>query len=313
MDRLQAISAFVAVARAKGFSAAARELGVPLPTLSRRVGELEESLGVRLLNRTTRRVELTGPGQVFYAACRRMLDDLREAEESVSGEYRSPRGDLAVTAPAGFGRMHLQPVALEFLAAYPEINLHLLLVDRVVDLLEERVDAALRIAALPDSSLVARPLGQISRLVCASPNYLRRCGIPRQPRELLHHDCVVWSSPGAAASWWLREGDEEVAFPLRVRLATTIADSAVAAAEAGLGLVQATSYQTERAIAEGRLQPVLREFECAPTPVSLVHPSNRRVPLKLRAFIDFSAPRLAARLAGIASTLSAARAPAAPG
>jgi DNA-binding transcriptional LysR family regulator len=296
MDRFESISAFVAVARAGGFSAAGRQLGIPLPTISRRVAELEQALGARLLHRTTRRIELTERGRDFFVACQRVLDDLKEAEEAVAGEYRLPRGDLSITAPVGFGRIHLQPVATEFLAAYPEINLKLVLVDRLVSLVEEHVDAALRIADLPDSALVARPLGNIRVIVCASPEYLGRCGAPKHPKALVKHDCIAWSTLLPANSWWFRENDRDLTYPIRVRFATTVTESAVAAAESGLGIVQTTSYQAEAAIRAGRLVRILDKFECAPTAVSLVYPTSRLVPLKLRVFLDFVAPRLARRL-----------------
>ena len=305
MDRLAAISAFVAVAQARGFSAAGRTLGIPLPTISRRVGDLEAELGVRLLHRTTRRVELTQRGEGFYAACRRMLEDLKDAEEAVTGEYRTPTGDLNITAPTGFGRMHLQPVALEFLAAYPRINLRLQLVDRLVNLIDEHVDAALRIAELADSALIARTLGTIRVVVCASPGYLRRSGIPAHPRELLRHDCIAWATLLPLNSWWFRENGEDRMFPIRVRLSTTVAESALAAAESGLGLAQLTSYQAQATIKTGRLVRVLKDFDCAPTPVNLVYASNRLVPLKLRAFLDFAVPRLTQRLRAVADTLDA--------
>jgi len=303
MDRFQAISAFVAVAKAGGFSAAGRELGVPLPTISRRVAELEDALGARLIHRTTRRIELTEHGRGFFAACQRVLEDLKDAEEAVGGEYRTPTGELSITAPVGFGRIHLQPVALEFLAAYPKVNLKLLLVDRLVNLLEEHVDAALRIADLPDSSLVARTLGTIRVIVCASPEYLALRGSPEHPTELMDHDCIAWSTLLPVNSWWFREGETDATFPIRVRLSSTVAESALAAAESGLGLLQTTSYQAEPGIRAGRLVRVLTEFECAPTTVSLVYSSSRLVPLKLRAFLDFAVPRLVDRLERIATAL----------
>ena len=303
MDRFEALRAFVAVARSGGFSAAGRELGVPLPTVSRRVIELEQALGARLFHRTTRRVTLTEQGREFLVACQRVLEDLRDAEDALGGEYRTPKGDLSVTAPVGFGRLHLQPVALEFLAAYPEVNLRLLLIDRVVNLLEEHIDVALRIADLPDSSLVARPLGTIRVLVCASPEYIRRCGEPRHPRELSDHDCIAWSTLLPVNSWWFREHGADLTFPIRVRLSTTIAESALIAAESGLGLLQTTDYQAALALREGRLQRVLREYECEPTQVSLVYPSSRLVPLKLRAFLDFVTPRLAERVQQIGTSV----------
>jgi len=308
MDRFESMSAFVAVAKAGGFSAAARELGTPLATISRRVAELEAELGVRLLHRSTRRVALTDPGRAFFAACRRTLEDLKDAEDAVTGEYRTPKGDLTMTAPVGFGRMHLQPVALEFLAAYPEINLRLMLVDRVVSLLEEQVDVALRIAELADSSLIARPLGQVRVVVSASPAYLARHGAPVHPRELEQHDCIAWSALGPLNSWSFRVSGADRAFPIRVRLATTIAESALAAAETGFGLAQTTGYQAEQGVRAGKLVLLLREFECAPLPVNLVYASNRLLPLKLRAFIDFAVPRLAARVRAIAATLDRAAA-----
>lgn len=306
MDRFQGASAFVAVAQAGGFSAAARSLGIPLPTISRRVAKLESDLGVRLLHRTTRRVELTEQGQSYYAACRRLLEDLRDAEEAITGEYRTPRGDLTVTAPTGFGRLHLQPIVWEFLAAYPEINLKLVLVDRIVNLVDEHIDAALRISDLPDSALVARPLGHIRMMVCAGPKYLQERGTPTHPSELLHHDCIAWSALGANPSWWFREAGTDRTYPIRVRLTATFAESATAAAQAGLGITQVTSYQSEHGLQTRTLARILSSHECAPTAVSLVYASHRLAPLKLRAFLDFAAPRLTARLAAMEGMLERA-------
>jgi DNA-binding transcriptional LysR family regulator len=303
MDRFESLSAFVAVAKARGFTAAARALGIPLATINRRVVDLERALGVRLLHRSTRQVALTEIGQSFFATCQRVLDDLKEAEDAATGEYRTPKGELSVTAPTGFGRLHLQPVALEFLAAYPDINLKLLLVDRMVHLSEEHIDLALRIAELPDSSLAARPLGHIKMVVSASPAYLQRRGTPEHPADLMRHDCIAWSSVGPLNSWWFRERESDVTYPVHTRLSTTSADSALAAAEAGLGLVQTTSYQAAAGLEDGSLVVVLREFECAPTPVSLVYASQRQLPLKVREFIDFVVPRLAVRLQSVAATV----------
>lgn len=307
VDRFQSISAFVAVAKAGGFSAAARQLGIPLATISRRVIDLEGELGVQLLHRSTRQVVLTETGQNFFATCQRVLDDLKDAEEAVTGEYRTPKGDMTVTAPMGFGRLHLQPVVLEFLAAYPEINLTLLLVDRVAQLVEEHIDLALRIAELPDSNMIARLLGHVKLVVSASPEYLERHGTPTHPSELMRHQCIAWSTLGPHNTWWFRESAAELKFPIRTRLATTSADSAIAAAHAGLGLVQTTSYQAEQGVRDGKLILVLRDFECAQTPVSLIYSRHRLLPLKLRAFIDFAAPRLTDRLRSIAATLDRAK------
>jgi DNA-binding transcriptional LysR family regulator len=307
MDRLESMAAFVSVARAGGFSAASRELGIPLATISRRVGELESALGVRLLRRSTRQVVVTEAGRRFFAACQRALEDLRDAEEAVSSEYRTPRGELLITAPIAFGRLHLQPVALEFLAAHPQINLRMQLVDRIVNIADEHIDTALRIAHLPDSSLIARTLGSIRVVVCASPAYLKLHGAPQRPEDLMQHDCIAWSILGPRDTWHFQDSGRELQYPIRTRLATTLAESAVDAAAAGLGLVQTTSYQASQAISDGRLVVVLRKFECAVTPVSLVYARDRLLPLRLRAFIDFAAPRMTERLRTIAATVEARR------
>ncbi|ABE42482.1 LysR substrate-binding domain-containing protein [Polaromonas sp. JS666] len=303
MDKIESITAFVSVARAGGFSAASREIGVPLATLSRRVAELETSLGVRLFHRSTRQIVLTESGIGYFAACQHILEYLKDAEETVVGEYRSPKGELSITAPVGFGRQHLQPVATEFLRAYPDIDLRLLLVDRMVDLVGEHLDLAVRISTLSDSGQVARSVGEIKMIVFGAPGYLKARGMPKHPSELVRHSCISWTSLGPYKAWLFREGGLEAMFPIRARLTTTTPESAITAAVAELGLVQATSYQAEDAVRSGLLIPVLRDFEALPTPVSLVYPSSRLVPLKLRVFLDFAAPRLAARLESVAKTL----------
>jgi len=296
MDRLEGMAALVSVAKAGGFSAASRETGIPLATLSRRVADLEAELGVRLLRRSTRQIALTESGQSYFQTCQRVLDEIRDAEEDLKGEYRTPKGDLTLTAPMGFGRIHLQPVVMEFLRAYPAINLRLVLADRMVDFIEEPIDLALRIAELADSPLIARTVGTIRMVVTASPEYLEQHGAPKHPLELAQHDCVAWSGLGPLNTWWFREGKADRSFPIRTRFSTSSAESAIDAARSGLGLAQTTSYQAERGVRDGGLQILLEDFECAPTPVSLVHAGNRSVPLKLRAFVDFAVPRLAHRL-----------------
>jgi DNA-binding transcriptional LysR family regulator len=270
------------------------------------VAELEAALGVRLLQRSTRQVALTDAGQTFFATCERVLGDLKDAEDAMSGEYRVPKGGLTVTAPAGFGRLHLQPVAMDFLAAYPQINLRLMLIDRVIDLVDEQVDIALRISELADSAMIARPLGAVRMVVTASPLYLARHGTPSHPAQLASHDCIAWSTLGPLNTWWFRSGNADQTYPVRTRLATSSAESAIDAAQAGLGLAQTTCYQAERHVRAGDLVIVLREFECGPTPVNLLYASSRLLPLKLRAFVDFAAPRLSARLREVAATMATA-------
>jgi DNA-binding transcriptional LysR family regulator len=300
VDRFDAITAFVAVARSGGFSAASRALGSPVANVSRKVALLEEALGVRLFVRTTRHVALTEGGKRYYEACSRVIDDLREADEEVTGEYRQPKGDLVITAPLGFGQQHLQPVVHEFLQAYPQVNVHLQLADRVVALVEEHVDCAVRIGTLSDSSLVARELGSIRMVVCAAPAYLAAHGTPEGLPSLSSHACISWTGLGPYKTWTFTERDGERAMerqvPVQVRVSTTTPESALQAALAGVGLVQATSYQVAPHVEQGRLVPVLSAYDSEPVPVNLVYPSKRLIPLKLRALLDFAVPRLEQRL-----------------
>lgn len=308
MDRFDAISAFVAVARSGGFSAASRALGTPVANVSRKVALLEEALGVRLFVRTTRHVALTEGGQRYFEACGRVIDALRDADEEVTGEYRQPKGDLVITAPLGFGQQHLQPVVHEFLRAYAQVNVHLQLADRVLPLVEEHVDCAVRIGTLADSSLVAREVGTIRIVVCAAPSYLEARGIPLDPGALAHHDCISWTGLGTYKTWTLivRDGDKstEQQVPVHVRSSSTTPESALQAAIAGLGLVQATSYQVAPHVEAGRLVPVLAAHDSDPYPVSLVYPSKRLIPLKLQALLDFATPRLRQRLAEVEAVMT---------
>jgi DNA-binding transcriptional LysR family regulator len=232
-----------------------------------------------------------------------MLIDLREADAVISGEHKSARGELAVTAPVGFGHQHVHPIALEFLHEFPEVDLRLLLVDRVVNLLEEKVDLAVRIGSLPDSGMTARHLGEVGMVVCASPAFLERHGAPKHPGEMQNFNCIAWASLGAFRSWLFNENGAERMFPIRVRLTTTLPESALDAAIAGLGVVQLSSYVAAEALRSGQIVRVLRHFEAAPTPVSLVYSSGRMAPRKLRAFLDFATHRLVERLRSVAEIL----------
>ncbi len=296
MNRLESMSAFVAVAESGGFSAASRRLGMPLPTVSRKVAELENALRVRLLNRTTRRVNLTESGRHFFASCRRILDDLGAAERAAAGEYEAPKGELILTAPIVFGRLHVVPIVAEFLRAFADIDVHLLLADRVVNLLEENVDLAVRVGELPDSSMVGTRVGAIRRVVCASPTYLAARGRPRHPRDLAAHDSITFLGLDSPTEWSFQVARVRRAFTVRSRLVVTTAEAALDAAVAGAGVTRLLGYQVAAGLRDGKLIALLRDYEPEAAPLSLVYPSGRLVPLKLRAFLDFAVPRLKSRL-----------------
>ena len=296
MDRFEAMSAFAAVAEAGGFSAASRRLGMPLATVSRKVAELEAHLGAQLLTRSTRKITLTEIGQQFLLTCHRLLGELDEAERLASGEYRAPRGDLVVSAPMGLGSAYLAPIVTEFLAAYPDIDIDLRLSDRIVNLMEDQVDVALRIAHLPDSSLIAVRLGVVRHVVCASPAYLAARGTPATIAELSQHSCVTFTALEAPKEWIFRDGDRTARIVVKSRLSVSSAGSAVAAAVAGVGIARLLCYQVSNELEGERLSLLLRRYEPEPLPVSLVYPGGRLVAQKLRAFLDFAVPRMKQQL-----------------
>ena len=293
MDRLDAMSVFVAVVSAGSFSAASRQLQKPLPTVSRKVSELESHVRARLLLRSTRKLVLTEAGRSYFAACKRILDDVAEAERGASGEYSAPRGELVLTGPVVFGRLHILPVTAEFLAAYPEVDVRLVLADRLLHLIEDHVHVAVRVGTLPDSRLVAVRVGQVRSVVCASPAYLEARGRPKSPEELAGHDCVTFAGLAGAESWKFRA---EQSVRVHSRLVVNTAEAAIDAAIAGIGLTRVLSYQVADATKAGKLAIVLKKFEPAPLPVSLIYAHETLLAAKLRAFKDFATPRLRSRL-----------------
>ncbi|RWM22656.1 MAG: LysR family transcriptional regulator [Mesorhizobium sp.] len=296
MDRLEAMSLFVAAVEAGSLSAAGRRFGIPLATVSRKVSDLERHLKTRLLNRSTRQLTLTDAGHAYLAACRRILDEVGEAERTAAGEYSAPTGELIITAPIVFGRLHVLPVVTGFLAAYPDVAIRLMLADRLTQLTEEHIDLAVRIGELPDSSLVATRIGSIRRVVCASPAYLAEHGTPETPQDLAAHSCITFEGLTAPAAWTFATGKTDLTVPIRSRLRVNTAEAAVDAAIAGVGLTRVLSYQITAAVRSGTLRTVLEAFEPQPWPVSLVHAGQGLLPVKLRAFLDFAAPRLKKRL-----------------
>lgn len=299
MDRFDAMKVLVAVVEAGSLSAASRRLNTPLATVSRKVSELEAHLGTRLLHRSSRKLALTDAGQSYFDACKRILDTVGEAERAAKGEYTAPKGSLTLAAPVTFGRLHVLPVAVEFLRAYPEIDLQLILSDRNAHILDDRIDLAIRIGELPDSSFVSSRIGEIGRVVCASPDYLAARGTPPTPKDLTAHDCVTFDILMSPDVWMFRRRDGEEAVEVHSRLTVNTAESAVDAAIAGAGITRVLSYQAAAGLRVGTLVKVLQAFEPASSPVSLVYIGQGPLPLKIRAFIDFAAPRLKARLAEI--------------
>ncbi len=279
-------------------SAASRRLGAPIATVSRRISDLERHLRTRLLTRGSRRVTLTEAGASYVAVARRIVEQIDEAERIAAGEYRTPQGHLTVTAPVVFGRMHVEPIALDFLKAYPQIDIRLVLADHVVNLQEDHIDAAVRVGELPDSSLMVMRLGEIGWTTCASPDYLARRGAPARPADLAGHDCIIFEGLYSSSAWHFGEGKQRKVAPVRPRFAVNTAEAAIDAALAGTGITRVLSYQVVEAIRAGRLIPVLRDYAPDLLPVSLVYAAQTPLPLKLRAFIDFAAPRLRSILAG---------------
>lgn len=296
-DRLDSMSILVAAVDAGSLSAGARQLGLPLATVSRRIADLEYSLGTQLMHRSARGVKLTDPGAAYVAACRRILEEVSEAERIASGEFSVPRGVLTLSTPIVFGRLHVLPCAVGFLQAYPEVELRLEQTDRPISLSEEHVDAAIRIGHLPDSSLRARRVGAVRQVVCASQAYLEERRRPDKPDDLSAHDCIVFENLMSNERWSFGEGTDKRAVPIRSRLTVNTAEAAIDAAVAGLGVTRVLSYQVADAVASGELEILLEKYEPSPWPVSILF-RDGLVPRKLRAFIDFAAPRLEKALAG---------------
>ena len=296
MDRLEAMSIALAVAETGSLSAASRREKTPLATVSRKVSELEAHLETKLFNRTSRALVLTDAGRSFVAAAKRILADVAEVERAASGEYTTPRGGLTVSAPVDLGRVHLLPVVAEFLAAFPQVDVELRLQDRVVNLLEEEVDVALRIGALADSSLIAVRVGDIRRLLCASPAYLKSRGMPKSPDDLARHDCITYVRMRSPDMWKLKREQTEYVAPIHSRLRVSDVQSACDGARAGIGIAVALSYQIAEHVRSGELTPLLQDFMSETHPVSFVYSPDRFMPVKLRSFLDFALPRLKTRL-----------------
>ncbi len=293
MDHLQRLRTFVAVAESGSFARGARAREVSPPAATRAVAALERHLGALLLQRTTRSLRLTEQGEAFLADCRRILAELDAAEAAVTGARHAPQGTLAVTAPALFGSRHIAPLLFEFLDRHPALQGRALFTNRLVHLIDEGFDVALRIAVLPDSGLTAVPVGSMRAVVVASPAYLKQHGVPRHPADLKSHRAIGFTIEGQDRSGWSFAGSRSAATP-QERLVVNANDVKVAAAVAGQGLARALAYQVTDEVRDGRLRVVLQAHEPPPVPVHLVYPAGRVAAAKVREFVQFAAERLRA-------------------
>ena len=299
MDRLEAMAILVEAVDLGSMSAASRKMNVPLPTVSRKIADLETHLGARSLTRSTRKLTLTDAGAEYVSVAKRILEQLADAERTAAGEYSAPRGELVITAPIVFGRLHVLPLVTEFLSRYPEINIRLMLSDRNADLIDEHVDMAIRIGTLPDSSMIVTRVGEVRHVICASPSFLASHGVPETPTALSTLPCIFNDFLMArSAAWPFREPEARVDMmtPVRVRLAVTTAEAAIDAAVGGIGVTRLLSYQVAEAVARGALLIILAQYEREAMPVSILHAGQGMLPLKVRAFRDFAAPRLRAAM-----------------
>jgi DNA-binding transcriptional LysR family regulator len=290
LDRLASMAVFARVVEAKSFSAAARQLGLSKSAVSKHVARLEELLGARLLQRTTRRLALTETGTVFHAHCLRVVAEAEEAEAAVTNLTASPRGFLRISLPMTFGRMHVAPLLPEFMARYPDVTIEVALNDRVVDLVEEGFDVAIRIASMPDSSLVARKLAICRFVVCAAPSYLAAHGEPETPQDLVRHNCLGYTHTPTSMDQWVFDGPSGLqSIKVSHNLIGNNGEMLREACIAGIGIIRSPSFIVGDALADGRLKPLLCDFAVPPLSINAVYPSRRHLTPKVRAFIDYFA------------------------
>lgn len=291
MDRFVEMQAFVAVAETEGFASGARKLGVSPPVTTRAIADLEERLGVKLLTRTTRYVRVTDAGKRYLDDCKRILGEIEEADDAAAGINGEPNGHLAVTAPVVFGRLFVQPGVIEYLNRYPKMDLSALYLDRVVNLLEEGLDVGVRIGELADSSMRAARVGTVRRVLCASPDYIARMGLPQTPDDLLTHTIISASSVNPTIEW---KFNQVKTVRIKPRLSLSTNDSAIDAAVSGFGIARQMSYQIAPQLESGQLKIVLSDFELSPLPIHILHREGRYASAKIRSFVDLMVERLRA-------------------
>jgi len=291
LDRLQAMQVFVSVVDSGGFTRTAEVLRMPKATVTTLVQGLEAHLGVKLLNRTTRRVNVTADGAAYYERCVRILAEVEETESALSRTRTAPRGRLRVDVPSSIGRRVLVPALAEFFDRHPEIRLELGCSDRPVDLIEEGVDCVVRGGDPADSSLVARRVAMHPFVTCATPAYLERCGVPLHPRDLERHRCIRYFSAktGRLFEWDFARDGERISLPVDGFVAANDGDAYAAAGLAGLGVMQVPRFMVEEALTQGQLTVILEDWGTAPLPLYVMYPQNRHLSAKVRAFVDWVA------------------------
>lgn len=295
MDRFNAMNIFVRVAEEQGFAAAARNLNISPAAVTRTIAQLEEIIGARLLVRTTRSVTLTEAGSRYLADCKRLLSDLKEVEAAAGGAYAKPSGMLTITAPVQFGQMHVAPIVGTYLDEYPDMRARLLLFDRIVNIVEEGIDLAVRIGDLVDSSLSAVRVGYVGQIVCASPDYLARYGMPQHPSDLASYRIVATTGSSVRLEWQFKSpdgGTRKISVLPDAQWQTNSIEAARNAALDGWGIVRMLSYQAAPYLADGRLVTVLGDYAPDPVPIHLIHPEGRNAPAKVRVFIDMAVETL---------------------
>lgn len=294
MDKLEAMRVFIEVAECQSFVAASRKLDLSAPAVTRSVAQLEKALGVRLFNRTTRHVRLTDSGARFFEDARRILDDVEQAVATASGSYAEPKGVLSVTAPVLFGQIHIAPILTEYLQQNPSVTVRAVFYDRISNILDEGLDVAIRIGHLKDSSIYATPVGTVQRLVCASPIYLQKHGIPSHPSELKAHEIIQASTVEPSTTWQFESSTGKESVKVTPRLHCSQNGAAITAARQGFGITRLMSYQVGEELKNGSLMRILHGYESKPLPVSIVHLEGRQANAKIRAFIDLATARLRA-------------------
>jgi DNA-binding transcriptional LysR family regulator len=295
MDQIHLMKVFIAVGELESFAAAARRLDISPAAVTRAVSALEEQIGVKLLLRTTRSVRLTEAGSRYLEDTRNILASIHEANEAASGINATPKGELAITAPILFGKKFVMPCIVRYLQQYPEVDVSAYFLDRVVNMVEEGMDVAVRIGPLPDSGLKALRVGRVRRMLCASPDYLARTGEPKHPSDLPEHAVIATTNLSPRTGWRFGLADEPTLVRMKPRLTVTSNDAAIAAAVGGLGIARLLSYQVVDELDSGQLKVILADYEEAPWPINIVHRESKYGSAKVRSFIDMLAQDLRAR------------------